>query len=229
MADMRIFPQVKNPPRRTADDGAPIGWRGTRDGAAFVADYKLAQIMDGRGFHVSVGAFTTPVAGGGATAPVAQPRPRFAISVPANTIILPIRVHVVCQIPLAVTDSDESEIILAVDKTVASIAGTSTAKTPVNMLTNHIRASAVTVSSVHTADLATVPVLDIELAHAVKIGDIQGTAANAMWNDLSLLYEPLTPVIIAGPATLLGYWGGTVATTGFAAIQWVEIPLTDVS
>jgi hypothetical protein len=37
-----------------------------------------------------------------------------------------------------------------------------------------------------------------------------------------LLYEPETAPLIVGPASLIGYWGGTVATPGFAEIQWVE-------
>jgi len=39
----------------------------------------------------------------------------------------------------------------------------------------------------------------------------------------SLLYEPKHPPIIVGPATLLVYYGGTVATLGgFIQGHWVE-------
>jgi len=69
----------------------------------------------------------------------------------------------------------------------------------------------------------------MELARTVLTGDVQGTAANALWGKLDLLYEPLTSPIITGPAMLLVYWGGTVATTGFAQIEWIEYTTTDLA
>jgi hypothetical protein len=67
------------------------------------------------------------------------------------------------------------------------------------------------------------PTLGIELARSVTVGDVQGTPATALMTKHELLYEPVAPALIVGPASLIGYWGGTVATPGFAQIQWVEI------
>ena len=58
----------------------------------------------------------------------------------------------------------------------------------------------------------------------ISTTDIGGTAASQAWGDLRCLYEPLSPLILDGPCMLLVYWGGTVATTGFAQIEWLEYP-----
>lgn len=224
--DARVQAAQNSGVARTTGDAGFIPLRGTRDGSAFVADWKQALIMEGRGFTITVGAFSTPVAGGGASAPISQIRPRFAVSVPTGTVILPHRVSIQCQTPLLATDADESECVVALDKSVAAAAGTSTAKTPVNLYTGHARTSGCSAYTVYTADLGTNPTLDVELARNVVTGDMNGTPANALWGNLVLLYEPLVVPIFVGPCTLLGYWGGTVATTGFAQVSWLELPST---
>lgn len=59
-----------------------------------------------------------------------------------------------------------------------------------------------------------------------KTGDVQGTAATALWGDLGLLYEPAVPPTIVGTAAVYVYWGATVATPGFAQLAWAEAPTT---
>ena len=139
-------------------------------------------------------------------------------------MIIPLRVSVQAQMPLLAADSEESEILIAADRTQAIGVGTSTIRTPINMRTDNIQRTVTTVQQVHTADLAPAPVMSLELARAVKIGDVQGVAATTMWTDLAVEYEPPEPPFLIGPATLLGYWGGTVATTGFAQVVWAELP-----
>ena len=75
----------------------------------------------------------------------------------------------------------------------------------------------------HTTNIATAPTVDIELDRAIVVGDMNGTPANALWGYLDLLYEPRYIPFIKGPSTLLVYRGGTVATTGFTQIYWIEI------
>ena len=82
-------------------------------------------------------------------------------------------------------------------------------------------------ASAFTAD-TTDPVLDIELAREVQTAEVAGTAANSLWGRLTLCYEPKRPPLIAGPAMLIGYWGGTVATTGFAQVQFAAIPSSEL-
>ncbi len=234
MADMRVFPQTYSVGRIGSDQNSPLGLRGTRDGAAFVADWKQSLIMEGRGFVVNVGAFSTPITGGGNGTVLDLDQPELVISVPSGTAILPIRVHVQAQTPLLAADSDESEILVAVDRTAAyNNDGTGTAETAFNLRTDNPRTSNCTIVSAFTADMTATtgadPVLGIELAHSVIVGDVQGTAATALWTKHDLLYEPLTVPIIMGPAMLICYWGGTVATTGFAEAAWLELPSTAFS
>ncbi|MCJ7828857.1 MAG: hypothetical protein MUP81_03855, partial [Dehalococcoidia bacterium] len=68
----------------------------------------------------------------------------------------------------------------------------------------------------------TSPTLGMELGHAVRIADY-GDATGQSWQELSLLYEPITPPILVGPCAIYIYWGGTVATTGFAQVEWIEL------
>lgn len=230
MSDMRYAVDVYGKGRGSSGTYRAIS--GTKDGSIFAADHRLAAVMDGRGFHVSIGAFSTPITGGGAGTVLDLDQPEGVISVPSGTAIMPIRIHVQCQVPLLATDADESEILIAVDRTAAWNAdGTNTAETAFNMRTDNPRSSNCSCASAFTADMTATtgadPVLGIELAHAVITGDVQGTPANALWTPLVSLYEPQTPPILVGPCALYVYWGGTVATTGFAQIQWLEFPSTD--
>jgi len=198
-----------------------------REGSLSIADFKFVSVMAGRGHMINVGAFSTPITGGGDGTVVDQDQPEFVISAPSGTTIIPLRIEVTCQTPLINADSDEAEIIVAVDQDNAYAGdGTATSETIYNMNTlNTTNPSACTAISAATADI-TDPVLDLELMHKVIVGDVQGTAANALWGELYGLYEPAAPPILNGPCMICGYWGGTVATTGFAVVQWLEYPTT---
>lgn len=205
-------------------DGAMGALRLSRKGELFTAGWLQAAIFEGKAFTATVGAFSTPVAGGGAAAILDIDRPRVAISVPSGKAILPYSVKVQCQVPLLATDADESEILLGVDKDVAAVAGTSTTETPLNLRTDSAEVSGCTCTSIHTADLSTAPTVDFELDRAVITGDMNGTPGfAAFWTPLKLDYQPCVVPLIVGTATLLVYWGGTVATTGFAQVTWVEL------
>lgn len=194
-------------------------------GGALVADWRQALVARGYGFHVDVGAFSTPIVGGGAGTILDQDQPEFGISVASGYCVVPLRIHVACQTPLIAADSDESEILLAVDRAAAWAAdGTVTTETAANMRTNATgNPTGVTIFSAATGNI-TNPTLGYELAHAVRVGDVQGTAATALWGDLSLVYEPNNPPFLVGPCCLYGYWGGTVATSGFANIDFLAFP-----
>ena len=56
-----------------------------------------------------------------------------------------------------------------------------------------------------------------------------GDATGIIETPFVLTYEPKYPPFLVGPCTLLGYWGGTIATIGgFAIVQWVEGPIADL-
>jgi hypothetical protein len=224
MSDMRIIP-VTASPTRLQGDGGFLPARGTRDGAMFVSDWKQSLIMEGRGYIVNVGAVSTPITGGGAGTVLDPTEPEFAIAVPSGTAIMPIRIHVQAQTPLLATDADESEILIGVDRTQVITGGTATSETIFNLRTDNPRASSCTATSAYTADSTSTLSLGIELARSVIVGDVQSAVA-VLYTKHELLYEPVTVPIIMGPATLVGFWGGTVATPGFAEITWVELPST---
>lgn len=218
------------PTRLTASSNAQNPLNSSLDGALDIRDWKLARIFEGRGYHVSIGAFSTPITGGGAGTIFDQDQPEGVLSIPSGVTLIPVRIHVQTQTPLLATDADESEILIAVDRLAASNASsaTGTAETIFNMRTDNPQSSLITATSAVTTNI-TNPTLDIELASSRLVGDVQGTAATALWTKQELLYEPVDPPLIVGPAAVYLYWGGTVATTGFAQVQWIEIPTPPTS
>jgi hypothetical protein len=64
----------------------------------------------------------------------------------------------------------------------------------------------------------------MELGHAAQFTDFQGTPATVGMYELKLLYEPLNPPLLVGPACLYGYWGGSIACAGFANIDFLVVP-----
>jgi len=84
-----------------------------------------ARVAEGRGFHVDVGAFSTPITGGGAGTIIDIDQPEFALAIPDGTAIMPIRIDVAVLPGLQTTDSHETEIVVAADiATLAASDGT---------------------------------------------------------------------------------------------------------
>lgn len=189
------------------------------------ADWRQALVARGYGYHVDVGSFSTPITGGGNGTVIDLDQPEFGISVASGYTLIPIRFDINTRPGLQTTDSHESEILLAVDRAAAWAGdGTVTSETAVNMRSNATgNPSGVTIFSAATADI-TDPVLGYELAHRSSMTDVQGTAATVNTYSLDLLYEPLTPPFLVGPCAVYGYWGGDIATTGFACLDFIVIP-----
>lgn len=196
-------------------------------GALLNADWRASLISRGFGYHIDVGAFSTPITGGGNGTVIDLDRPEFGISVASGYTLIPLRVDIAAMPGLQTTDSHETEILLAVDRASAWAGdGTVTTETAANMRTNATgNPTGVTIFSAATADI-TDPVLGYELAHRALFTDVQGTAATVNLMALNLLYEPLYPPFLVGPCALYGYWGGSIATTGFANIDFLVIPST---
>lgn len=214
------------PTRNTTSSTGQQPLNATVDGALFTQDWYAARILEGRGFHVSIGAVSTPIVGGGNGTVFDAEQSEGVISVPTGTTIIPFRIKVQTQAPLLAADNDETEILIAVDRTAVSTASgsTGTAETVFNLRTDLASTGSLcTVVSANTSDHNT-PTLGLELDGLHANADVNGTAANAFWNRFDLLYEPKVPPLIAGPAALYIYWNGTVATSGFAQVQWIEIP-----
>ncbi len=217
-----ILARKSHTPQRETGDGVREALWADRAGALVVVSTRDALVREGRVWGVDIGAFSTPITGGGAGTILDIDQPEGIISVPDGVTIKPLRVAVQCLTPLLAADADESEILVAVDRASAwAVDGTRTDEIPFNMRTNTPSGSRCPAASAFTAD-TTDPVLGIELAREIAVGDVQGVAANALWGNLSLLYEPDDAPYIVGPAMLVVYWGGTVATPGFAQIRWAE-------
>ncbi len=216
---------------RSADASGYMAARATRDGSLYSLPWKQGLVLEGRCYHVTVGALTTPIVGGGNGTIIDLEQPEFFLSIPSGTSVIPLRIQVECKQPLAATDSDVVEILVAVDRTTADTTGvTGTAETAFNMRTDNAYTTLCTSKSACTVDITASPTLGLELARYIKTADMNGAPANAMWNDSTLLYEPAVAPVIVGPATLFVYWGGTVATSGYAQVEWAEfLTATDIT
>ena len=64
------------------------------------------------------------------------------------------------------------------------------------------------------------PVLDMEL-HGVRITAEIVSAVDTYWTNHNFLYQPNYPEWLTGPCTLIGYFGGTVALTGYLQLAWI--------
>lgn len=196
------------------------------------ADWRQALIGRGFGWHADVGAFSTPITGGGNGTVIDIDQPEFVISCPAGYTVIPLRLHVAALPGLQTTDSHESELLIAVDVAAKNAGdGTATDEAPTNMRSDIGAACPLTVKSAFTAD-TTDPTLGVELLHVAKLTDVQGTAATVNLYDLVGLYEPKHPPLFVGPCAIYGYWGGDIAVTGFANLDFLAIPsnlLTDLA
>lgn len=197
--------------------------------------YLDRMIADGYGRRVTVGAFSTGIVGGGAGTVLDLDQPEVAIAVPSALVIRPIHLEIVVQGGISTADSDEVEALIAVDSLGYWTGdGTFTSENPSNMNSKFDKGSGCKVGSAFTADMTTTPrnngtaadpVLDMELVSVVETADQAGTAANAVYRQIRLVYMPAHPEWLEGQCTLLGYWGGTIATVGgFARFAWVEAP-----
>lgn len=199
-------------------------------------------IAFGYGFHVSIGGFSTPITGGGNGDVLDLDQPEGILSVPPGWCLIPFRIDIQLQTPLLATDADESEALITVDlKSEWKGDGTFTAETAYNLRNdrNGARGTAplatgcpIKCASAFTADMLATDgadaIHDMDLARSVIVGDSQ-TAVGTTWTGNRLLYEPLNSPLLTGPCAVYLYWGGTVATTGFAQAQFCAIPSSFVT
>ena len=201
------------------------------EGGLVIGNWLQSMIARGLGWTVTVGDLTTPIQGGGALTVLDADQPELVMDVPDGTTMRPVRIAVDCETPLLAADDEEAEIVIALDRTQVSgaTATEGTVETAFNMRTDIIGGSPITVVSAITTNLSGAPTISAELARANVVGDFAGVPANTFWGNLKLLYEPKIPPYIVGPATLVVYWGGTVAMSGYAQAQFVAFPSTKVT
>ena len=190
-------------------------------------------IATGFGGHVTIGALTTPITGGGGGTTLDINQPAGVLNISADSVMIPIRMHVQAESGLIAADSEVAEILIAVDTEKAQDGLNQTTAT--NEQVYNLRgdlgnslAGRVSAWSAITANVGTAPVHTMELARAQSFRDVQGTAANALATQFELLYEPMHPPLLTGAAhlgaALIVDWGGTVALPAFAQLQFVTFP-----
>lgn len=203
-------------------EGADVYIRALRDGSLVGVDWLQSLIMAGYGSYIDVGALTTPIVGGGNGTIVDLDQPEVNIGVPTGRTIVPVRIHIQCEVP-ADTDADVEEIIIGYDRLATNAGGTFTDEVIKNMRTDMVGSSLCDANSAYSGDQTVSPTVN-EIARA-------GTVTNVLTSGITnkqfeLLYEPKHPLFIVGPAQLICYWGGVAAMSGFAQVFWVEFPTT---
>ena len=211
--------------------GGDIQQRGSIFGSAMVSHELHQMIAQGMGRVVTVGAFSTGIVGGGVGTVLDAQQPELAIAIPGGVTIRPLFCHIQVQPGLIATDLDENEAVLSVDVLgMWTGDGTFTSEQPVNMRTDLGRGSICRVGSAFSGNMTTTnaagtaaaPVRDLELDRVVETVDISSAVAVNV-HQLTMKYQPEYPPMLVGPATVLVYFGGTVANIGgFCQLGWVE-------
>jgi len=206
-------------PSRESEGQPNTPWLG-KDGAAVSFPWKQALILEGRCYHVQVGALVTAIACGSATVPELA-EPELVISVPAGVVMMPLAVYA-NGIPVdTVADHDDLNIILGIDRTQAhDLSGTSTTEVIYNLRTDAPRSNMCTSVSAVTADM-TAAVMAMELMRTDTFIE-QTTAVGTVPIQMELRYEPVAAPLLVGPAMLVLMWGGTTPVTGYAQATWAE-------
>lgn len=189
-------------------------------------------IATGWGGHVSIGALSTPIVGGGngTTLDIAQPAGILNIS--GNTVMIPVKFKIECEVGGVAADDEVDEILIAVDTEKAQDGVDQTTVTPEQVynlrgdLGNSI-SGMVSAWSAVTAALTTAPVHTMEIDRAQHHREF-GDATGLQITKFELVYEPKHPPMWTGAAGLGAAvfvdWGGTIAVSGFAQLDFVVFP-----
>lgn len=197
-------------------------------GSLPITDWIMAAIMRGYGWHFEVGGFAsgtdTAITGGGNGTVMDLDQPEFGISVPSGWICVPHEIRIQARPGLQTTDAHVTDILLAVDRTAKWAGdGTVTTETPLNLRSDISGGCPLPCFSAATGDI-TDPVISLELARMTGAEDFQGTPADSIIRSMLLEYMPLRPPLVVGPAGIYGYFGGSIATTGFAQVNFLALP-----
>jgi len=194
-------------------------------------DWRQALIGRGYGWHVNIGTLSTGITGGGAGTVLDADQPEFLLSVPTGYCLVPLRFAAQVRVGLQTTDSHVTEILFSVNSSVAWD-GTSSSfvtETALNMRTNVTGASPITCASAFNGDITSPATSTFDLARKEALTDVQGTAATVNVYQMDLTYEPENPPFLIGPCCVQGYWGGSIATVGYAQLTFLAFASSLVS
>lgn len=206
-------------PVRVAEGQSNSAWF-AKDGSTVSFPWKQALVLEGRCFHVQVGALVTAIACGSGTVPELA-EPELVISVPSGSVMMPLSVYANTIPADGFANHDDLNIILGIDRTqVHDLSGTSTTEVIYNLRTDAPRSNTCTAVSAVTADM-TAAAIAMELMRTDVFME-QTTAVGTVPIIMELRYEPVAAPIIVGPAMVVLMWGGTSAVTGYAQATWAE-------
>lgn len=220
MATAQIQPRVGFSADTSDITGSYRVVRGWRDGTISTTDFLQAMIGSGRGFGAQMGSASTALT----FLTYAANRPDVWIRVPSGTIAVPFfafvasetRTGTLTNIDFRITANDIGN-------------GTSTAATvgPLNLSPNNTQGytSLVTPRQLATGDTTTEtsPLSLYRKAFPLASATTADADGNVVWPALD---KSALPMLI-GPATFEVYISATTnQVTGYAGIQWIELPST---
>jgi len=229
MTDVRVLRGVSSVTRVT-DDGNLLPVRGTRDGAAFSADWFLAHALEGRAFGVNTSTGAT-VDTFTANAGILVAQQDLYVTVLAGTTIIPVYIEVNLEDLGAAGVLD----ICACASSIADVATTGTSVSIYNMRMDAPVTSTCTCKSVISSN-GTSPYsgnfLDFWRGYSGDAPDAHGSSSghfNQLCQHTSwMASKTFCPPIISGPGSLSIY-ATTAAGKGFITAIWVEIPTSSIS
>ena len=152
---------------------------------------------------------------------VDQDQPEFIIGVPDGLTLIPLDIMISVNGDVDV-DTEVIDIILAADTASQGPSSvTGVIESPTNMITNGHgpRGTAFSAVTSNITNPTVSMILDSETLTEAAI-----TVANALVYSIKLHYVPKIPVLLQGPASIYGYWGGTADATGVASVVYAEVP-----
>jgi hypothetical protein len=192
---------------------------GTRDGALYVADYRLMAALEGRIFHTAVGSLTTPTT---FRVGIQTLQPELVIDVPTGTAIIPVEIAVHLE-TLAGTITE----IVAMTGTALRGAGTSTAGSALSTRTDRQVSSACNIYYTYSGN-ATAIAGTLEFWR-VGFPWVTATAEGNAIMKFEYSLEKNTPQVIVGPGSVSLCVGATgTAPTGYITADWIELPASGV-
>ena len=204
-------------------------------GQQYVADWRYLLMASGRLWRGHIGTLTAGAApglitGGGAGTTIDSDQPEFIIGVGAAYYLIPIEVKVSCVVDLD-ANAEIGEILLFADRTQAPPAaatGTPGDVVPVNQLDGAGDFPGDAWGGV-TTDI-TDPVMSELLDHVtVSASEFvsNGTATNltnGIVIPMRMDWKSQHPLLLAGPCSLVMFYGGTAAVTGMASVVVGAVP-----
>ena len=202
-------------------------------GQLYTADWKAFLSSAGKLYRISVGtvagdAGVTRVTGGGAGTTVDLDEPEIVIGCAAGYFLIPVEVHV-----SGVLDQDANaelgEILVTMDRTQVPAGVTGTAGTMYNMLDGGEAYPGgpvyhtVTVVTTNPTNEDIIAIETVSSSEFVSNGAATNLT-NGVVTKLQLDWAASFPQYVAGPCSLLVYWGGTAAVTALATVVVGIVP-----